>query len=133
MIYLDTNIFIYALAEDQTLEEAQKSTEYLNKLVIGYIECCTNYLTWDEVVYITLRDHGREKAVEIGKYLLLFPNLKFLDANDRLVEKAQTIINQFNINPRDAIHAASSLEYCSGEMISNDQDFDVINGIRRRF
>lgn len=46
---------------------------------------------------------------------------------------AQKITEGYNVKPRDAIHAACALKYCSGQIITNDSDFDVIGEIRRKF
>lgn len=43
------------------------------------------------------------------------------------------ITREYKIMPRDAIHAASTIKYYNGEIISNDSGFDSIEGIIRRF
>lgn len=134
MMYLDSNVFIYPLIYESDLEESvKKAGYYLDLLITGKIVGYTCTLTWDEVFYIVKRSIGIEEAGQAGKVLLAFPNLKFVNVDFEIISKAQKIAQGFNVMPRDAIHAACALEYCNGEIISNDLDFDGIIGLKRKF
>lgn len=134
MMYLDSNVFIYPLIYESDLEESIKRADYyLNLLVTGKIVGYTCTLTWDEVFYIVKRTNGSEEAGRAGTFLLTFPNLKFVNVDFGIISNAQKIAQRFNIMPRDAIHAACALEYCNGEIISNDLDFDGVKGLKRKF
>ncbi len=74
---------------------------------------------------------GRDIASSEGERFLKFSNLNFLAVNEEIIFKAQELISKYNLNPRDAIHAASALVNNVDEIISDDQDFDVINEIKR--
>jgi len=97
------------------------------KEIIAY----TSYLTWDEVTHIIKKHLGREIAVKKGKKLLRFPNLIFVETNDKVINKAQDLIADYNIGSRDAIHAASAIISGAIEIISDDSDFDKIKEIKR--
>jgi len=134
MIYLDSNVFIYSLIYESGLNESVKKADYyLDLLIKGKIVGYTCALTWDEVFYIVKRTNGFEEAGRAGKFLLTFPNLKFVNVDFGIISNAQKIAQRFNIMPRDAIHASCALEYCNGEIISNDLDFDGITGLKRKF
>lgn len=133
MIYVDSNVFIYALIYKADLEDVEKANYYLNHVAKGEIAGCTCTLTWDEVFYIVRRSIGFEEAVQAGKHLLVFPNIEFIDVDFEILAKAQKIAEEFKVMPRDAIHAACVLEYCNGKIISSDSDFDNIKGVKRKF
>ena len=133
MIYLDSNVFIYSLIYEDTLGVVQKAEYYLKQVVTGEIAGCTCTLTWDEVFYNVLKSTGLNEAIRAGKSLLSFPNLKFLNVDFELIAKAHELAAERKLKPRDAIHAASAIEYCNGEIISNDAEFDCVDQIRRTF
>jgi len=133
MTYFDANIFIYPLIYEETLEDAVIASHYLEQLAKGQITGYTCTLTWDEIFYIILQKSGYTEAVTAGEAFLDFPNLQFINVDHELIIEAQKIARDFNVKPRDAIHAASALKWCNGEIISNDSDFDVIDGINRTF
>lgn len=133
MTYFDANVFIYPLIYEETLADAAIASGYLEQLVRGQIIGYTCTLTWDEIFYIVLQKSGHTQAVTAGEAFLNFPNLQFINVDHELITKAQEIARDFNVKPRDAIHAASALKRCNGEIISNDSGFDVIDGINRMF
>ena len=55
----------------------------------------------------------------------------FFDLNAEIVVRAHLITEKYNIQPRDALHAATAL--CNGatEIISDDSDFDKIKELKR--
>ena len=130
MIYLDTNIFVYAAINNGKLGE--KCRKLLFEIVEHKIQAYTSIITWDEVVYAIWKKKGREKALEEGKIFLTLPNINFLNTNRNTVAKAQEIIEKYNLKPRDAIHVASALTNNIKEIISDDPDFDKVKEIKRR-
>jgi predicted nucleic acid-binding protein len=133
MYYFDANVFIFPQIYEHTVDEVLKAKEYLVKLAEGDVEGCTSTLTWDEVVYAVRKSAGREESIIAGRKFLSFPNLKIYSIDFEIVLKAQEIVENYNVKPRDAIHAACALKFCNGKLISNDSDFDVINGVNRIF
>ena len=133
MYYFDANVFILPQIYDESIKEVKKAKEYLIKLASGEVEGCTSTLTWDEIVY-TIRKHaGKNESQIAGRKFLSFPNLKIVSIDFEILLKAQEIVENFNVMPRDAIHASCALKFCNGKMISNDLDFDKIAGIKRIF
>ncbi len=133
MFYFDANVFLFPQIYDPNIEEAAKAKEYLIALVEGEIEGCTSTLTWDEVIHVIRKYSGFEACVAAGRSFLSFPNLKIVNVDLEITSIAQRIVEEFKVMPRDSIHAACALKYCNGEVISNDSDFDAIEGIGRRF
>ena len=129
MIYLDANIFIYSLINDDKLGD--KSRKILTKIAKRETNGFTSILTWDEVVYVLRKIIGIDKSIDEGNKLLNFPNLIFLDSNKKTIEKAQKIMEKYKIKPRDAIHIATALTNNIDKILSDDKDFDGIREIQR--
>ena len=129
--YLDSNVFIYAALYSG--EIAEKSKEYLRMASDDEFNAYTSVLAWDEVVYVVRKVAGVVESIKIGKILLKMPFLEFLDVDYAICKDAQKLAEKYKLLPRDTIHAALSLKYCNGTIISNDTDFDVIDGLKRMF
>ena len=129
MKYIDSNIFLYPLLYEDNL--SIKCKKILFDIVNGNFEGCTSFLTWDEVVYTLKKKRGLKIANEEGEKFLKFPNLKFLDVNLQTITKAQILMDKYNLNPRDAIHASHSILKSNGEIISLDKDFDEIKELKK--
>jgi len=129
MIYLDANIFIYAAINNN--KEGKICRDILSKVAFKKTIANTSLLTWDELFYAIRREKGRDKAIEEGKAFLKFPNLVFIKTDSGVIDKAQELIENYNIKPRDAIHAATTIINNIYEIISDDPDFDKIKEIKR--
>lgn len=129
MTYLDANIFIYAATNNG--KEGDICRGILTKLVFKKIKGYASFLAWDEVVYAIRRGKDKEIAIKEGKNFLNFPNLVLLNVDRKVMNKAQELIDKYNLKPRDAIHAASAIINGINEIVSDDSDFDKIKEIKR--
>jgi len=59
------------------------------------------------------------------------PNLRLLRADIRVVSRAQSIVEDFDLKPRDAIHAATAIENGIDKILSYDDDFRAIPDLTR--
>ncbi len=126
MIYLDTNIFVIAVLE------GGKAKEILNKLADKKTQAFTSIITWDEFVWsIKKATLDYEFAKKEGKRFLFLPNIKFVDVSFDIVKKAKELIENYNLNPRDAIHIATAIVKGVREIISDDPDLDKAKEIKR--
>ena len=131
MIYLDTNVFVYPHTGDDAISGA--CIKVLEKAMTEEIEAGTSVITWDEFQHaLKKKFHDREKAIELSKNFLSMPNITFFEANTNIVEKAQKLTEAYNLDPRDAIHAATAIINNCSEIISDDTDFDNIKELKRR-
>jgi len=88
-------------------------------------------LTWDEVVWVVSKVLGRDDGISQGRKLLGFPNLEFINVDESILTKAQTLIDKYKLSPRDSIHVASALDRKIKAAISDDEDFDQVKEITR--
>lgn len=129
MKYLDSNIFIFAFISDDKNSELCKSV--LEKVSSGSLTACTSVLAWDEITWIARKSLGRQDSLDEGKKFLEFPFMDILDADESTVRLAQNLIEKYDINPRDAIHAATAINAGAKEIITDDSDFDRIKELKR--
>ena len=88
-------------------------------------------LTWDEVTWVTRRLFGVEKAAAQGASFLRLPNLRFLKVDSEIVSLAQTLLEKYSLKPRDGIHAATAIRNNIDQILSYDQDFDILPDLVR--
>ena len=67
----------------------------------------------------------------MGRKLLDFPDLEFIDVDKLTISMAQILIDKYHIRPRDSIHIASALNKNIKTVISDDKDFDKVKEITR--
>lgn len=131
-LYIDSNIFIYPAVHDpNTIPEAAKAKAKLLEIASGAIKGYTSALTWDEVTWVVRRLFGPKQASAQGASFLKLPNINLLRADAEVAFKAQSIIEEFDVKPRDAIHAASAMLNGISQILSYDKDFDVIPTLTR--
>lgn len=129
MIYLDTNVFVYASINNGV------SGEKWRRFMEGYSKTenfiFTSSLTWDEVVHSIWKNVGKERALMAGRAFLSLPGLKILRVDELIISKSQEIIEQYNLKSRDAIHAATAIINKIPQIASDDTDFDKVEELER--
>ena len=126
-VYVDVNIFLNPILYDsESIPEVAKAEVFLGKIISGDIEAFTSILSWDEFVWVIRKLISKDFSVKKGQEFLIFPNLKFINVTSDIVWKAQDLIKDYNIKPRDAIHLSSALSKNLAEIITFDNDFDKI-------
>ena len=132
-VYVDSNVFIRPLvSEERSSTNVAACMRVLSAVEGGKIVAYTSTLTWDEVVYIVRRVLGKVDSIQAGDKIQRFPNLRFISASEDIIRAAQKLMSESHALPRDAIHAASALSRKVDVFISDDADFDAIEGIHRR-
>ena len=58
------------------------------------------------------------------------PNLEFIGVDEGIITQAQSLMDKYNLSPRDSIHVASALSRKATIIISDDEDFDQIKEIK---
>ncbi len=132
MIYLDSNIFLYSMVYDEEkVPKAKKSKYFLLKISSERIPASTCCRTWDEIVHIVKKISGSDAAEIAGQHFLDFPHLKILDVDRNTIEEAQYFMKQYNLQPRDSIHAATAV--CNGirDFLTDDSHFDRVRELDR--
>jgi uncharacterized protein len=132
MLYVDSNVFLYSVLYSPDSEpKAKKAKEILQKIENKKLSAATSTLTWDEVVWVATKLLGRTDGIAQGQKLLGFPNLGFINVDEGIIAQAQTLMDKYDLSPRDSIHVASALSRKATIIISDDEDFDQIKQIKR--
>lgn len=129
MLYLDSNVFIYAAIN--TEEIGQKARVLLQKIQEGEEQAATSALTFDEVFW-SIKKRKPELAIETSYALLNFPNMEIIPADRKLALSALRIIDEYNLAPRDALHAATAIDAKADYIVSTDPHFDKLKELKRQ-
>ena len=95
--YLDSNIFLNAILYND--KKAEKCREILSRMVSQEFTGVTSILTWDEIVYVAIKNLGREIGVAEGNKFLKFPNLNLVDVNKNVIRKSQMLLEKYQSTP----------------------------------
>jgi len=131
VIYLDSNVFIYAALGGG--KEGSWCRELIRRVTEGQDEAVTSALTVDEVVYQVRVSRGLEASIQAGEAVLQMAHLTVAPADTETLWKSLNLGRELGLHPRDAIHAATALIRGASELISEDADFDRVDGLRRRW
>lgn len=128
MIYVDSNIFILG-ALDKTARggTARKCLELIDE---GKVDAITSSLTMDELMWILIK-HGKKHRVIEAIYGIYESRIKVVPVSSQAPLKACEFLTKFDLNPRDAIHAAVIKESNLNEILSDDKHFDKVDWLER--
>jgi predicted nucleic acid-binding protein len=130
MLYLDSNVFIYAaLSVD---EIGEKARALLRKVQRGEEQASSSMLTFDELVWAVKKYRTIEDAINAGEAFLNFPNIKLTIVDGELLTLALNLIRKYKLDSRDSIHAATAILEKAEAIISTDPHFDKIKETQRK-
>lgn len=129
MIYIDSNVFVYAILN--TEEIGEKARSLLQRIQQGEEKAETSALTFDEVFW-AIKKIDFEAALEAIQAFLNFPNLEIVSVDRDLSLSALQLIKEYNLDPRDAIHAATAIAGKAEVVVSTDPHFDKLKELKRR-
>src|SRR3989344_1261660 len=127
--YIDSNVFIYAALNRG--ETGMKARSLLQKIKTSGLNFSTSALTFDEVFWKVFRERSREDALNATKTLLLVSEIRFIPVDLQVLFLTQSLLQKYRLDPRDAIHLACARSKNIKNIISDDKDFDKIEGIKR--
>jgi len=129
--YFDSNLIIYAMLDET--EPGDWARDILESVQNEEMPACTSFLTFDEVFYKVNKARGLDVAIKDLEAFLAMSNMRFIDVNDAVIWKALELIREYQLFPRDAIHAATAFIAGAETIYSQDTDFDIIRGLKRRW
>jgi predicted nucleic acid-binding protein len=103
----------------------------LQKIPQGEEKAATSALTFDKVFW-SINKRKPELAIETSYAILNFPNMEIIPADTKLALSALNLINEYNLAPRDAIHAATAIAIKTDFIVSTDPHFDKIKELTRQ-
>ena len=127
-MYIDSNVFIFAATDKGKL--GQNCREIIRRINEQKITCAASFLVIDEVMWILKKSVGRDSTIKITKAMLSMP-IKWVEVDKSVIIKMIDIFEKTTLDPRDAIHIASMKELGLSVIVSEDNDFDKVDGIGR--
>ena len=128
-VFIDTNFFIYMNTPTKTLD---RFIEYY-EVELSNNRTFTNMIVLDELIYVSKKKYSIPVEVTlefIDSMILPFTSILPLEENDYHVMK-DTI--NYCSKPSDALIAASMKRASISELLSEDNDFDKVPGINRKW
>lgn len=129
MKFIDANIFLFARLDDGARGDAARRRL---RAVDGANPAATTALVLNEVFWNLRRPLGREAALQRSRQLSQMPGLRILPVGGREWSRALGMMSDHaHLKPNDAIHAAAAMEAAIDTIVSTDEDFDGLPGLRR--
>jgi hypothetical protein len=125
LIFLDANFLVYL-----NLSHEEVVDYYLRLLRSDTI--FTDPLVLDEVIYVSKKKYG-VKYCDTISFLdeIVLPYITVLPVTVKDYERAKEIMLKYSLKPSDAFHVAVMLNNSVPTILSEDREFDKVNGIRR--
>ena len=127
-MYIDSNIFIFAAINQD--ENGERCRNIIKLIEEEKISCAASYLIIDEIIWVLKKKIGKKDAITIIKAILSLP-IKWLSIDESSIIRMVDILENTNIDPRDALHIACMLNNGLSTILSEDKDFDRIKNVKR--
>ncbi len=127
MIYLDANFFVLMNSASVKGENARR---ILNEIIQGK-RAVTSSLALDEVMWVFMKNKLRHELRRVIEEVYSVRNLEVKEVSSLIPLRALDFIEQHNLKPRDAFHLSLMEQLGIREIVTDDSDFDNIQGITR--
>ena len=129
MRFLDANVFLFARLDEGSRGDAARR---LLRAVDGANPAATTAVVLDEVLWNLRKPLGRDAALQRSQQLSVMPGLRILPIGEREWIRALGLMaGHAHLKPNDALHAAAAMEAGIATIVSTDDDFDELPGLRR--
>ena len=127
-MYIDSNIFIFAAIDKGRIgQNCRKIIKLINEQKIA---CAASFLVIDEVIWVLKKKVGKDDAIKIVKAMLSMP-IKWIGLDKLVIIKMLEIYEITKLDPRNAIHFSSMKESGLSIIVSEDKDFEKVEGLER--
>ena len=127
-MYIDSNIFIFAATDKGTLGKSCR--DIIRLINEKKITCAASFMVVDEVAWILRKSVGKDSAIKITKAMISMP-IRWIEIDKSIIIRMMDIYEKTTLDPRDAIHISSMKEMGLSVIVSEDNDFNKVDGIER--
>ena len=127
-IYLDTNIWIYALEGFPAF--AQELTDLFQSIDQGHLTAVTSELSLAEVLVKPIQNGNASQQETYKQAISNAPNLQVIPVDRAILIEAAQVRATTSLKLPDAIHAATALTAQCSTFLTNDQRFQVLSGLQ---
>lgn len=128
-LFVDASFLIYLNAS--TDEKTRQAINNLFKSIIKD-ELYTDMLVVDEVLFISARKYKLSYSLTfkfLDSVVMPFTEIVPIDQDD--YEKVKQLVELYNIKPSDAIHLSAMYKVGAKKIVTEDEDFNKVQGIER--
>lgn len=127
-IFLDANVFFYAVGADHPLRDA--SQQVLRRVTEGDLLATTNSEVLQEILFVLTRRGLKDRALDLARSTaILLPDILPVTRSDMLT--ACDLLERYPaLRPRDAVHAATMLNNGIDSIMTADTHFDDLEEIK---
>ena len=126
-VYLDTNIFIYAVEGYAKFET--ELNELFEAFDAGNFQAITSELTLAEVLVKPLIDNNVKARSAYENAIQSSPVLEVVPINRTILRESARLRSTINIRLPDAIHAATAILNGCETFLTNDKRLEALSGI----
>jgi len=127
-IYLDTNIWIYALEGFPAF--AQNLTALFQALDLGTLTAVTSELSLAEVLVKPMQKQNATQQAIYKQAISSTQNLSIIPVGREILIAAAQLRAITNLKLPDAIHAATALSSQCSTFLTNDQRFQAVSNLQ---
>lgn len=128
MIYVDTNVWIYAAIAHPRY--GRRCKEILERIEEGKLEAIISVQVLSEVAGVLYQQYRVKDPTEHVVAVLSYP-MKIVDVTPDIVLRAVEYSRDYGILPYDGIHVASAVSSLATEILSADKELDKVDIIKR--
>lgn len=128
--FIDANLLIYLNTVKNKVVRAGYERLYFD--VLRSYKLVTNVLVLDETVFVSWKKYNVPYKVTLSFIEgAVLPYVEILPLREEEYVEAAKIIRKHGLKPSDALHAAAMLLNNVKVVVSEDDDFDKISGLKR--
>ncbi len=128
IVGVDTMVFIYHLEDHPAYAGI---TEYIFKSIEARkYAAVTSVITLIELLFKPMREGNDAAAQDYRELLLTFPNLRIVNLDANISEKASYFRAKYGITTPDAVQIATVMSQGGAAFITNDESLAKIEEIR---
>lgn len=128
MIVLDTTVLVYAVGVDHPLREPCRSIVVAVRE--GHVDVTTSVEVVQEFTHVRSRRYDREDAVRLAREYAVLLSPLFATTAEDLSRGLEIYERHTRLGTFDAVLAAAALEREAEALVSADDGFDGIPGLR---
>lgn len=125
--FIDTSIIMYAAGAEH--EYKKSCVSILEQIERNKLEAFISTEVIQEIIYRYAHIGKKQKGINLSRAIMSFVPLVGVD--ESAVHAALDLFTRYDIDPRDALHAAVALQFDTSAIISSDRHFDAIEEIER--
>lgn len=113
-------------------ELGDRARDLLRRVQRGEEPGFSSTLTFDELVWVVKKHRTLNDAMVAGEAFINMRGLTLLPVDGEVLASALNRIKRYRLDPRDSIHAASAILVRIEVIVSTDEHFNRVRGLKRK-